>query len=186
MHYDQWSTSVFEALSEWLVERAAERIVIEPGLLRLTITRAEDVSVDPILITIDDDLQIEFGYAVVELRYLSDTRERSPQEAAAEARSLVERWIAGTMKTCIYLGREGIWLGTALIEGDCEAAELEDGAWRVGAEIEFAEVRALRRQDWRRFRNKGGAFEEMHEPCDALMPALGALQPGQHRIGMVG
>ena len=147
-----WSLEAYGYLGAWAETLDGTWERWEPDYLVLTISMANGLSVEPVVInTWDDELTINFGY------WHSHLDEGTDLEAIQTAKNYAENWLSGEWSTAVYLKADGSWCGTKLIEGKDLPDWVADIAWIKYFEPTHVEIRTAKKSEWRRFAIVDGA-----------------------------
>jgi hypothetical protein len=120
---DAWSKAVYAELRDWPVAREGEWTRWEPGYLLLTITRYNGSPTErAYLYTAEEELTVGFGFWQCDNPCLGGSWKTDPVSIAGSAKTLVEQWFSGDVRTAVFTDGSGKWCGSTLIErGDLDA-----------------------------------------------------------------
>ena len=147
---DQWSLGVFAALRGWTASASGSWSRWEPGYLLLEISFAAADPIEPaVLYTADEEVTVAFGMWETHLPEKGATA----AQAADEAVSLIERWIAGTFKTLVFMDDAEKWCGTIpVFDDDVHASMRQSRDWLDRLAPTQVDLRSACRSEWRKFR----------------------------------
>ena len=152
---DDWSERVYKALRDWPVARDGEWTRWEPGYVLLTVKLIEGHEIDPVqLYTADEELTVEFGYWETHNPAPYELWDAEPEVIADHAKTLVERWLHGDVRTAVLTDAEGKWCGTTTVEpGELDPQLHEAARWLLEKEFQPAriEVRTPYVHEWQTF-----------------------------------
>jgi hypothetical protein len=149
---DAWSERIYAALRDWPVAKAGQWTRWEPGDLLLTITCVDGREVEPIqLSTADEELTVAFGCWETHEPH-QDRWNAEPETIAEHAKTLVERWLKGELRTAVLTDAEGKWCGSAIIEPGELTPQLREAAqWMRDFRPTRIELRSPHKSDWQIF-----------------------------------
>ncbi len=114
---DDWSKRIYASLVDWPVAREGEWTRWEPGYVLLTITRVDGDEVDPIhLYTADEELTVTSGFWEMVFPTPFEPAEAKPEVVAEHAKTLVEQWFSGRLRTAVLTDASGKCCGGTVIE----------------------------------------------------------------------
>ena len=157
---DEWSLELFEVLRAWPAATLGIWTRWDPGYLLLEIDCIENNPVERIILyTADEELTVEFGYWETHLPGPLGTGDADVAGTAQQAKSLVEDWLSGRIRTAVFSDGAGKWCGSKLIEGDDILSQLTTD-WISSFGPTQVEIRTPQRVDWRRFSLENGEITE--------------------------
>jgi hypothetical protein len=151
---DQWSERIYAALKDWPVAKDGEWRRLDPGYLLLRITRVDGRQVEPIdLYTADGELTVEFGCWETHNPAPYELWDAEPEIIAEHAKSLVESWLSGQLRTAVLTDAHGRWCSSKIIEsGDLLPQLIEAARWTSAKHPVRIEVRTPVKSDWQVFK----------------------------------
>ncbi len=147
---DDWSERVYRALSTWPIAQTGEWSRWEPGYLLLTINRAGDEPIEPVMLdTADQELTVTCGRWHDHLD--REGSEEATLEALAEqAKALIGDWLNGKFQIAVYSDTDERWCGSTVIRpGDLDA-QLEETARHLRHLTPTSiELQSVHKRDWK-------------------------------------